>query len=116
MATTDNPLYRALAEIPRLAEWRRASSAARFQFMDRRGSPEIRAIDKCLDAYSNLALLPNTPTAQLWEAAVNLLEPGPDERLPGWEIPGAEGPLSSGRLLSKRRTGDTLQEGSGGVQ
>ena len=74
MATTYNPLYRALAEIPTLAEWRRASSTARFQFMDRRGSPEIRAIDQCVDAYSNLALLPNTPTAQLWEAAVNLLE------------------------------------------
>jgi hypothetical protein len=74
MATTYNPVYRALAEIPTLAEWRRASSTARFQFMDRRGSPEIRAIDKCVDAYSNLALLPNTLTAQLWEAAVNLLE------------------------------------------
>jgi len=74
MATTYNPLYRALAEIPTLAEWRRASSTARFQFMDRRGSPEIRAIDHCVNAYSNLALLPNTPTAQLWEAAVNLFE------------------------------------------
>lgn len=52
----------------------RASSTARFQFMDRRGSPENRAIDQCVDAYSNLALLPNTPTAQLWEATVNLLE------------------------------------------
>jgi hypothetical protein len=42
--------------------------------MVRRGSLEIRAIDQCVDAYSNLALLPNTPTAQLWEAAVILLE------------------------------------------
>jgi len=74
VATTYNPLYRPPAEIPTLAEWRRASSTARFQFMDRRGSPEIRAIDQCVDAYSNLALRPNTPTAQLWEAAVNLLE------------------------------------------
>ena len=42
--------------------------------MVRRGSLEIRAIDQCVDAYSNLALLPNTPTAQLWAAAVILLE------------------------------------------
>ncbi len=74
MATTYNPLYKPVAEIPTLAEWRRASSTSRFQFMDRRGSPEIRAIDHCVDAYSNLALLPNTPTARLWEAAVNLFE------------------------------------------
>ena len=44
------------------------------------------------------------------------LEPGSDQRLLGWEILGAAGPLCSGRLLSKRRTGDALQEGSGGVQ
>jgi hypothetical protein len=72
--TTYNPLYQAPAEIPTLAEWRRASSNARFQFMDRRTSPEIRAIDQCVDAYSKLSLLPKTPTAQLWEAAVNLFE------------------------------------------
>ena len=42
--------------------------------MVRRGSLEIRAIDQCVDAYSNLALLPNPPTARLWEEAGNLLE------------------------------------------
>ncbi len=68
-----NPLYRPDAEIPTLQEWLAASSAARFQFMDRRGTPEIRAIDTCVEAYSKLAALNNSSTADLWQAAVNLL-------------------------------------------
>jgi hypothetical protein len=60
MVTTYNPSIGRWLKIPTLAEWRRTSSTARFQFMDRRGSPEIRAIDQCVDAYSNLVLLPNS--------------------------------------------------------
>jgi hypothetical protein len=43
-------------------------------FMDRRGSPEIRAIDNCVDEYSKLASNPGSKTMDLWYAAVNLLE------------------------------------------
>src|SRR5262249_47267535 len=71
---TMNPLYKPVAEVPSLDQWRRVSSTSRFMFMDRRGSPEIRAIDKCVDAYSKLASDPHAKTIDLWHAAVNLLE------------------------------------------
>lgn len=72
--TTYNPLYRPVSEIPTLAEWRRASKNARFQFMDRRGSPEILAIDRCVAAYNRAAARPNASTVDLWYEALDLLE------------------------------------------
>src|SRR5215471_21491711 len=75
MATmTMNPLYRPAAEVPTLDEWRKVSSTSRFMFMDRRGSPEIRGIDRCVAAYSRLASDPRAKTMDLWYAAVDLLE------------------------------------------
>ncbi len=60
--------------IPSPREWQAASATARFQLLDRRSSPEMRAIDQAVANYDRLALNSGTPTAQLWEAAVALLE------------------------------------------
>ena len=72
--TTYNPLLRPLSEVPTLAQWRQASSNARFTFMDRRGSPEIRAVDNRVAEYSKLAAVPNIPVMDLWHKAMDLLE------------------------------------------
>jgi hypothetical protein len=60
--------------IPSPQEWAAASATSHFQFLDRRGSPEIRAIDAAVAEYNRLALLNGVPTVQLWEAAVDLFE------------------------------------------
>jgi hypothetical protein len=60
--------------IPSPREWQVASQAARFEFMDRRSSPEMRAIDKGVADYELVALNQGATTAELFEAAVQLFE------------------------------------------
>lgn len=60
--------------IPSPHEWRTASATSRFEFMDRRSSPEMRAIDQGVEDYDRVARLPGATTAQLFEAAAELFE------------------------------------------
>jgi len=69
-----NPLYKGEGNIPQTQDWLAASSAARFNFMDRRGTPEIQAIDESVAEYNRVAAMNPPPTGELFEAAVNLLE------------------------------------------
>ena len=60
-------------KIPTLPEWMAASMSSRFEFMNKRSSPEILAIDAALNAYHQVVNR-REPLARESEAAITLLE------------------------------------------